>query len=171
LLCSLADAQSPDRTPPPSGVTVGIVEAVIGSGDLVPARFARILALSTEKAAVLKPLLQSFSDAVEEARAKARNDPQKRLAELECVKGLIQLLPGLVATERVPGTVATDADETGEFKLKGLLNQTYTVFATGRVGMNAGLWWQDLTPSEQPDRLKLTKPRIACYDPDAFFKL
>src|ERR1039458_3954285 len=70
LLCSLAGAQSTDKTPPPSGVTAGIVEAVIGNGDLLPARFAKILALPSDKAASTKSALQTVSNYVDELRAK-----------------------------------------------------------------------------------------------------
>lgn len=165
---SLCSAQT--TTPPTSGVTSGIVEAVIGNGDLVPARFAKIYALPGESAAGVRAILQQFSDALKAARANAHNQPARDLVEIQCVKGLIQIQPKFVLLGQAPGSIAAGADELGEFTLKSLLNQTYTVFAIGRAGMNAALWIEDLTAAKQPERLKLTKPSISCYDPDAYFK-
>src|SRR5580658_10016880 len=110
VLCPLAEAQSTDKAPPPAGLTAGIVEAVIGNGDLVPARFAKIFALLPDKAKVVRSAAQAISDALRELRANAYNEPSKALAEVECVKALIQIRPVFVrlATE---GTLATDADE------------------------------------------------------------
>ena len=121
-----------------------------------------------DKAKVVKSTLQALSDALRELRAKAYSEPDKALVEVECVKALIQIRPAFVALA-TEGSSATDADETGEFKLKGLLDQPYTVLAIGRVGMNAGLWLDDLPPSARHDRLRLVKPTIACYDPSHFF--
>lgn len=166
LLCSLAGAQSTDKTPPPSGVTAGIVEAVIGNGDLLPARFAKILALPSDKAASTKSALQTVSNYVDELRAK-----DSSIGEAGCIQALITLKPSIVAARGSSGALAADADETGEFTLRGLLNQTYTVIAIGRFGMNAALWLEDLAPSKQADRLKLVRPIISCYDPNSYFKM
>lgn len=161
--------QSVDNDQPPPEVTVGIVEALIGNGDLIPARFAKIFVLPTDKAASLSPSLQALSAATDQLRAQLRND--KGLAELECTKALIQTGPMLLGILAKLGAVVTDADEAGEFRVNGLrADQGYTVYAIGRAGMNVAVWQQELTPSNRTDRVKLAQPQIACYDPDGFFK-
>jgi hypothetical protein len=161
-----------------AGTTSGIVEAVIGNGDLKPARFAQVVAVPTQTATDLKKAVSSISDVIDNARTKAQEGPQASMVELQCVVALMKIKPSLSALKQAAngnpnnsqGIVVADADEMGEFTLKGLSKQPYTIFATGKIGMNAALWLVDLAPSGQPDRLKLVRPQLACYDPNGLYK-
>jgi hypothetical protein len=161
-----------------AGITSGIVEAAIGNGDLKPARFAHVVAVPTQAAGDLKKAVGSISDVIDNARAKAQEGPQASMVELQCVGALMKIKPALETLRQAAngnpnnsqGVVFADADEMGEFTLRGLSKQSYTIFATGKVGMNAALWLVDLAPSEQSDRLKMARPQLGCYDPNGLYK-
>jgi hypothetical protein len=89
---------------------------------------------------------------------------------------LIQIEPALAKLRQSAnenpsaGVVVADADELGEFTLNGLNKEPYKIFAIGKIGMNAAIWIVDFDPSGQPGRIKMVKARLACYDPNGYFK-
>ena len=174
--CS-AQTASASVTPPPNATT-GIVEAVMANGDLKPARFAQVYAIPLDSAADIKKIVGSVSSAIDSLRTAAAGQPQaaSQIAEAQCVTALVAVKPTLEAL-RGPGSntppsgiVAVDADEMGEFTLRGLTDQTYTVIAIGKAGNNAGIWLVDLTFSDQANKLKLVRPVIACYDQSNLYR-
>ncbi len=175
LLCFWPFAFAQQEAPAP---VAGIVEAEIGNGDLKPARFAQVVAMPTRAAADMRKAVDVVSSVVDDARAKAEEGPQRDMVELQCVAGMNKLKPAFVALKQAAvsdpsnsqGIVAADADEMGEFTLKGLTKQPYTVFATGKIGMNAAIWFVDLAPSEQSSRLKMARPQVTCYDPHGDYR-
>ena len=40
----------------------------------------------------------------------------------------------------------------------------------GKIGMNAAVWFVDIAQADHSERIKLVRPRIACYDPNAKFQ-
>jgi hypothetical protein len=151
---------------------------MIGSGDLKPARFAKVLAIPTQSANQMKSAIVSLSEALDDARTKARRVSQEsaNLVDVQCLIALTQLKPALLklgqAADANPskGIVVTDADEMGEFKLNGLVDQPYTVFAMGKIGTNAAVWFVDIALADRSERIKLVRPQIACFDPNADFR-
>lgn len=164
------------------GTANGIVEAVIGNGDLKPARFAQVVAVPTKAAEDMKNAVGLVSNAVDSARSKAdlpyHDSLDAELVEQQCVMGMIAIKPSFSTLRKLAadnpnnaqGVVSADADEMGEFKLKGMVAQPYTIFATGKVGMNVALWFVDIPIAGQSDRVKLTRPQITCYDPKGRYK-
>jgi hypothetical protein len=154
------------------------VEAMIGSGDLKPARFAKVFAIPTQSANQVKDAIVSVAEALDDARSKAESiSPESAdMIDIQCLIALTQLKPALIklghAADANPskGIVVTDADEMGEFKLNGLVDQPYTVFAMGKIGMNAAVWFVDIAQADHSERIKLVRPQIACYDPNAKFQ-
>jgi hypothetical protein len=178
LICIWTARSSAAQTQPDLQTTSGIVEAEIANGDLKPARFAKIFALPTQSADSMKNAILNVSGVLNEQRSKANDPSEKELIEIECLKGLVQLRPvfeklkqaALENQNKPGGPIFTESDELGEFQLKGINSAPYTVFAIGKFGMNAGIWFLDSAPSSQPDRLKLTRPQVACYDPNGYFE-
>jgi hypothetical protein len=176
FFCGLCFGQDAPPTHPKPPVPSGIVEAVIGSGDLKPARFAQVLAVPAQVAGRLETAVERVSGVIEDARAKAERGTATDLVELQCVAALIQIEPALAKLRQSAnenpsaGVVVADADELGEFTLNGLNKEPYKIFAIGKIGMNAAIWIVDFDPSGQPGRIKMVKARLACYDPNGYFK-
>jgi hypothetical protein len=178
LIWSLGIGQQPTPTQPSQRSTSGIVEAVIGNGDLKPARFAHVVAVPAGIAGDFKSAVGSMSKAIDDLRAgpKGGKYPYPEEIELQCVKALIKVEQSLAILRKSAkddpdkGVILADADELGEFNLSGLGDGAYTVVATGKVGLNGAFWLVELEPSGQSKRIKMTRPQFACYDPDGLFK-
>lgn len=175
LPCGLSQSTAP-VSPSTSDRTTGIVEAVIGNGDLKPARFAQIIAVPASLATDIKAAVSTMADAVEKARAGAKSGPETNLIEAQCVAAMLQVRPAITRLSEVghanpqSGVISTEADELGEFSLTALRDDTYVIFATGKIGMNAAIWLVDIAPSARSERIKLVRPQLACYDPNGLYK-
>jgi hypothetical protein len=77
--------------PSRSSYPMGIVAAEIGNGDLKPARFANLLALSPDLAGPVLVGIAQMKSTKEDAMRKAGSELQRRLTEIACLKGLIQV--------------------------------------------------------------------------------
>ncbi len=161
-----------------TAVTNGIVEAEIGNGDLKPARFAKIFVLSAQKAVDVKSGIFTVAGSLKEARRDTEpNGPERSLVEIECLKGLIKLKLALVTSginatsslETSQDIVPIDADELGQFQLKGVNFNSYVVVAVGKVGMNGAIWVSETRTANQQDVIKLSQPVFSCYDEQAVF--
>jgi hypothetical protein len=179
-------ANSPDapnfHTPRDSGITSGVVEAVIGNGDLKPARFAKIFVIPDQNADQAKSSILNLAKTLEDARTTARrqegpNGPGGSLLEIECLKGLINIRLSLITAsinasaspETSQNLMAFDADELGKFQLKGIKSDSFIVVAVGKVGMNGAIWVSETETASQPNEIKLSQPVLSCYDAQAVF--
>lgn len=103
----------------------GIVEAMIGNGDLKPARFAQVIAVPASLAGDIKTAIGTMADLVDKARVGAKQGPDTDLIEMQCVAGLLQIRPAITRLSQIgnantqSGVIATDADELGEFFFNG----------------------------------------------------
>lgn len=155
----------------------GIVEAVIGNGDMKVARFARLLFIPTASASDLKNALAQAKDLLD-SKQQSQDDVQRQIGQAACVSVLLQIRRPIdrlydnakANPNNSQGISSTDANEEGEFQISGLHDVPYTVIALGKVGMNAALWTIDISESTLSARIKLVKPSIACYDPNSQFK-
>ncbi|HEU5457874.1 MAG TPA: hypothetical protein VFU68_04595, partial [Terracidiphilus sp.] len=165
------------KGPIASGAPSGIVEAVLGNGDLKPARFAKIFVLPTQKAEAFKSTILTVAQKLDDARTAAvrqegPNGPESSLVEMQCLAGLIKIRLSLVTVsisastspETSQDTVAFDADEEGKFQLQGIKADSFNVVAVGKVGMNAAIWMSDEETAGHTDSIKLDQPVFSCYD-------
>jgi hypothetical protein len=143
---------------PTKDTMAGVVEAEIGSGDLKLGRFAQIIAIPAPAAAQIKAALVRTSDVLNQERSKALDQLGQDNLELACIKGVITFAPAFVSARQAGASnpsarvVQSDADELGEFTLKGLApNTPYTVIAIGKTGMNDAIWLADfdLAPAKR----------------------
>jgi hypothetical protein len=168
---------SPQVQPPKPIQASGIVEAVIGSGDMKLGRFARILFIPTASAGNVKSAVGEAQQLLG-SKLQSQDDTQQQIGEMFCTPFLLRIrqpMDRLYETAKSnpgnsAGIMATDADENGEFHISGLRDVPYTVVAIGRVGMNAAFWMVDVPESSLSKPIKLVKPNIGCYDPNSQFK-
>ena len=173
---------STSHTPSDAVIMGGIVEAVIGNGDLKPARFAKIFVIPAQNADQAKSGILNLARTLEDARTAARrqegpNGPEGSMVEIECLAGLIKirlsLITGSINASANPETsqnlVAFDADELGKFQLKGIKSDSFIVVAVGKVGMNGAIWVSETESASQPNEIKLSQPLLSCYDAQGVF--
>ena len=141
---SAVSADAPVVHSPAINATHGIVEAEIGSGDLKPARFAKLLVIPADKAGPVVDGINQVGAAADTGRRKADNDPERSMVEIECLKALVQLKVALVtaginaSSNPSQGILAVDADESGQFSFTETKPEPFVIIAIGKAGMNAG---------------------------------
>jgi len=172
---SPAPTDVPAAHPSASIVLRAIVEAEIGSGDLKPARFAKMLVVPADKAAPAISSINNLSAAVEAARRNAHNDSERSLVDIECLKGLVQIKLALVtaginaSSDSSQNIQFFDADDSGQFSLTGIKFEGFVIVAIGKVGMNGAIWVSEPIDSNHQGDIKLDQPTVACYDAQAVF--
>lgn len=163
---------------PPNVVFKGVVEAEVGSGDLKPARFAKLLVIPAEVAGSVIGGINKMSALADKARGEAAGDDlELRAVEIECLKSLVKFKVALVTAgidaSRDPKAdqkmLAIDADESGQFSFTGIKIEPFVIIAIGKAGMNGAIWVSDPITSSQQNTLKLDHPTLACYDAQAQF--
>ncbi|HTU45710.1 MAG TPA: hypothetical protein VMF91_11645 [Bryobacteraceae bacterium] len=165
-----------------AGIISGVVEAEIANGDLKPARFAKIFVIPAQNADQAKSGILNLARTLEDARTAALrqegpNGPESNIVEIQCLAGLIKirlaLTTGSINASANPETsqnlVAFDADELGQFQLKGIKSDSFIVVAVGKVGMNGAIWVSETESAGKSNEIKLSQPVLSCYDAQGVF--
>jgi len=170
------------HAPSGSQIRSGIVEAVIGNGDLKPARFAKLFVIPAQNSDQARGGILNFAKTVEDARMAAQRQegpvgPEGDMVEIQCLAGLIKIRLSLITTsinasessETSQNLMEFDADELGKFQLKGIKSDSFIIVAVGKVGMNGAIWISETETVSQPNEIKLSQPVLSCYDAQGVF--
>lgn len=174
-----AKAKTPTKAKPKPGVISGRVFLITKSGDIKPARLAKMYLLpwgndvdksvakiwgdELDKAA--KKYIQELNAANKDGSSLNMSDAyicRKELATYD--EALTATLRWAVAQSVPPEIVIGNADEEGNFKFAGLAPGIYTVAVFGRAGFNEARWL-DTGVTVKPDTetsLKLSSSEAAC---------
>ena len=157
----------------PTTTLTGKVFLLTRGGDLMLARFARLFVLSGEAANQFANNTTLFVDSekpIEYLRALGINNAlSEETFRLECVQTLMNHLKMALNLQQTSpnSVVASETDEEGTFKVKGLHPDSYTVLVFGRGGANAALWMEQVTlETGKDDSLKMHSTKIGCFDPE-----
>jgi hypothetical protein len=176
-------ARKPVQKP---GIVSGRVFAITQSGDIKPARMAKVylfysyrlqsskvpdlnghpedqnptLVWSREKLKALKEIRA----ALEKALASGAPSPPCLEQLLEYDKALIETLKCCQYERKADQIVFADADEEGNFKISVTPAGIYTLVARGRAGFNEALWQggQITIDSGMETTVKLSAPEKSC---------
>ena len=163
------------------------VFAVTVGGDLKPARMATVLLFSGDAAAAIDLLtFPQYSYDSEQSRRHIEHlralgvsptmllDELNRVqletegAQLDCRLALVNRVQLALknVTDHPDITRAIRANEEGEFTVKvNRLPKDLTILVVGRAGANAAIWKEAVHLSADQKVLKISSPKISCFDP------
>ena len=162
-----AKAKAPAKPKP--GTVSGHVFAITASGDLKPARIAKVYLFSWHggdgsAAAAWADEMHKYLSELPEDYARLGKDLICRKELLTYDAAVVGALKWVTEKNATDQAVITDADEEGNFAFKNVAPGLYTVLATGRAGFNEARW---LNPevtvrAGYETALKLSSPEKAC---------
>jgi hypothetical protein len=156
-----------------SGTVSGRVFGITGSGDLKPARLARVYLLgSTEtqtKQSAVTVFLEKYVTGTEELTASLNTDSDLS-DEARCRKVLIVADDAILAAldwtkekKKYSELKSTEADEEGAFRISGVAPGFHMLAIRGRAGANDAYWQADVVVVPGRDvSLKLGSPEKSC---------